>query len=139
MAASAHFFAWAGLDYPAALNGPAGELEDRTGGSVSNGMFQKLANSALNAEIAALEWATREGAYPLRIFRLAAEDEIDGLAQHSAVDLGHGFVTQLHRAGYTAADRWLQQTPNDTPVALEQPRKAPTAFWVAPSFADAAV
>jgi NTE family protein len=110
-----------------------------TSAAIDRRLDQITANSALNAEIAALEWATREGAYPLRIFRLAAEDEIDGLAQHSAVDLGHGFVTQLHRAGYTAADRWLQQTPNDTPVALEQPRKAPTAFWVAPSFADAAV
>lgn len=113
-----------------------------TSAAIDRRLDQITANSTLNAEIAALEWATRDGAsaaQPLRIFRLAAEDEIDGLAQRSAVDLGRGFITQLHRAGYTAADRWLRQTPNDTALAIEEPRKAPTAFWVAPSFADAAV
>jgi hypothetical protein len=44
----------------------------------------------------------------------------------------------LHRSGYTAADRWLRQTPNQPPSAVEEPRK-PSAFWLAPSFADAGV
>jgi NTE family protein len=112
-----------------------------TSAAIDRRLDQITANAALNAEIAALEWVNRDGAtiaQPLRIFRLAAEDEIEGLAQRSAVDLGRGFITQLHRSGYTAADRWLRQTPNQPPAAIEEPRK-PTAFWLAPSFADAAV
>jgi NTE family protein len=113
-----------------------------TSAAIDRRLDQITANAALNAEIAALEWAQRDGAtsaHPLRIFRLAAEDEIEGLAQRSAVDLGRGFITHLHRSGYTAADRWLRQTPNQPPLEIPPPLKAPTAFWVAPSFADAAV
>jgi NTE family protein len=113
-----------------------------TSAAIDRRLDQIMANAALNAEIAALEWSQRDGAsaaQALRIYRLAAEDEIEGLAQRSSVDLGRGFVTQLHRAGYTSADRWLRQTPNDAGFAIEEPRKAPTAFWTAPSFADAAV
>jgi NTE family protein len=113
-----------------------------TSAAIDRRLDQISANSALNAEIATLEWAHRAGAtpaQPLRIFRLAAEDEIEGLAQRSAVDLGRGFITHLHRSGYAAADRWLRQTPNQTPSTIEDPRKEPTAFWVPPSFADAAV
>jgi NTE family protein len=113
-----------------------------TSAAIDRRLDQITANSALNAEIAALEWARRDGAtqaQPLRIFRLAAEDEIEGLAQRSAVDLGRGFITHLHRSGYTAADRWLRQTPNQTSPAIGEPLNEPTAFWVPPSFADAAV
>jgi NTE family protein len=113
-----------------------------TSAAIDRRLDQINANAALNAEIAALEWATRDhagAAHPLRIFRLAAEDEIEGLAQRSPVDLGRSFITQLHRAGYTAADRWLQQAPNQPPSAADEPLKKATAFWVAPSFADAAV
>jgi NTE family protein len=112
-----------------------------TSAAIDRRLDQITANAALNAEIAGLEWASRDGetsAHRLRIFRLAAEDEIEGLAQRSAVDLGRGFITQLHRSGYTAADRWLRQTPNGTPPANE-PRKEPTAFWLPPSFADTTV
>jgi NTE family protein len=112
-----------------------------TSAAIDRRLDQINANAALNAEIAALEWSTRDHAaatHPLRIFRLAAEDEIEGLAQRSAVDLGRSFITQLHRAGYTAADRWLRQTPNQPPSAIDEPPKKPTAFWVAPSFSDAA-
>ena len=110
-----------------------------TSAAIDRRLDQITANAALNAEIAGLEWASRDGeasAQPLRIFRLAAEDEIEGLAQRSAVDLGRGFITQLHRAGYTAADRWLRQTPNQVPSSSEAPRRESTAFWLPPSFAD---
>jgi NTE family protein len=110
-----------------------------TSAAIDRRLDQITANAALNAEIAGLEWASRDGeasAQPLRIFRLAAEDEIEGLAQRSAVDLGRGFITQLHRAGYTAADRWLRQTPNQVPSSSETPRRESTAFWLPPSFAD---
>lgn len=81
--------------------------------AIDRRLDQIAANSALNAEIAALEWARRAApafASP-RIWRIAVEDEIDGLAQRSAVDLGHNFITHLHRSGRKAADRWLHQTP----------------------------
>jgi NTE family protein len=113
-----------------------------TSAAIDRRLDQITANAALNAEIAGLEWASRDSeasAAPLRIFRLAAEDEIEGFAQRSAVDLGRSFITQLHRAGYTAADRWLRQTPNQAPLSSEAPRKEPTAFWLPPSFADTTV
>jgi NTE family protein len=77
---------------------------------------QITANSALNAEIAALDLARGNAATPklhaLRLFRIAAEDTVDGLAQRSAVDVGQGFITMLHRSGRDAADRWLSRDPD---------------------------
>jgi NTE family protein len=55
-----------------------------------------------------LQWASGAGATIPRIARIAAENEIEGLAQRSAVDLGRAFVMALHRSGRTAADRWLR-------------------------------
>jgi NTE family protein len=66
------------------------------------------ANAVLNAEIAALQWA-RANAAPIRIHRIAAEDEVEGLAQMSPLDLSRGFVTLLRERGYEAADRWLKR------------------------------
>src|SRR5260370_40569719 len=78
---------------------------------------QITANSALNAEIAALDFARENAATPelrsLRVFRLAAEDEIDGLAQRSAADIGSGFITTLHRTGRDDADRLLTRGPGE--------------------------
>jgi NTE family protein len=77
---------------------------------------QITANSALNAEIAALDMARDNAATPklhaLRLFRITAEDTVDGLAQRSAVDLGQGFITMLYRSGRDAADRWLSRDPD---------------------------
>jgi NTE family protein len=77
---------------------------------------QITANSTLNAEIAALDMARDNAATPklhaLRLFRIAAEDTVDGLAQRSAVDLGQGFITMLYRSGRDAADRWLSRDPD---------------------------
>jgi NTE family protein len=77
---------------------------------------QITANSALNAEIAALDLARDKAATPklraLRLFRIAAEDTVDGLAQRSAVDVGQTFITMLHRSGRHAADRWLSRDPD---------------------------
>jgi NTE family protein len=85
--------------------------------AIDRRLDQIMANSALNAEIAALDLARADAATPklrrLRIFRIAAEDEIDGLAQRSAVDIGRGFITMLHRAGCDAADRWLSRDPDE--------------------------
>lgn len=79
-----------------------------TGAAIDRRLDQITANTALNAEIAALQWACGAGAIAPRIARIAAEDEIEGLAQRSAVDLGRAFVMALHRSGRTAADRWLR-------------------------------
>jgi len=102
--------------------------------AIDRRLDQITANSALNAEIAAIEWARRASpasASP-RICRIAAEDEIDGLAQRSAVDLGHSFITHLHRSGRNAADRWLRQTPPGSPG---QQQKAAAAAIAQPALA----
>jgi hypothetical protein len=49
------------------------------------------------------------------------------LAQRNAADLGHGFVTLLHRSGWSAAHRWLKQTADRTPAPLAAPRAKPHA------------
>ena len=68
-------------------------------------------NASLNGEVAALELARKLNMTPkldmLRISRLAAEDEIPGLADRSAADLGRAFIETLHKSGRAAADRWL--------------------------------
>jgi NTE family protein len=79
-----------------------------TGAAIDRRLDQITANAALNAELAALQWACSAGATAPRIVRIAAEDEIEGLAQRSAADLGRAFVMALHRSGRTAADRWLR-------------------------------
>jgi NTE family protein len=91
---------------------------------------QVTANSTLNAEIAALDMARDNAATPklhaLRLFRIAAEDSVDGLAQRSAVDLGQGFITMLYRSGRDAADRWLSRDPDAaaSPSRDHQERKS---------------
>jgi NTE family protein len=90
--------------------------------AIDRRLDQIMANSALNAEIAALDFARNDAATPklrsLRLFRIAAEDTIDGLAQRSAVDLGRSFITMLHRSGRDAADRWLSRDPDGTAPAV---------------------
>ena len=78
-----------------------------TKAAIDRRLDQIAANAVLNAEIAALE-SSRSG--DARLFRIAAEDEFDGLAQRSAADLGAGSVSLLHARGREAADRWLRQT-----------------------------
>ena len=89
--------------------------------AIDRRLDQITANSTLNAEIAALETGARRR-HRLRrgVFKIAAEDEIDGLAQRSAVDLGRSFVEMLHRSGRAAADRWLKQDPDRTPSTIQQ-------------------
>jgi len=83
--------------------------------AIDRRLDQIMANSALNAEIAALDFARADAAAPklraLRVFRIAAEDRIDGLAQRSAADIGSSFITMLHRTGREAADHWLARDP----------------------------
>jgi NTE family protein len=92
-----------------------------TRAAIDRRLDQITANSVLNAEIAALEWARDSLAVPalrgLRLSRLAAENEIEGLAQRDPADLGRNFIGLLHRSGRAAADRWLSHSPDGKPVA----------------------
>lgn len=96
-----------------------------TPAAIDRRLDQITANSVLSAEIAALEWARPAAAPSLRLFRIAAEDEIDGLAQRSATDLGPGFIRLLHRSGRKAAERFLAQDAGST--RIETPRKSRVA------------
>ena len=88
--------------------------------AIDRRLDQITANSTLNAEIAALELQRDAAATSLRVFRIAAEDEIDGLAQRSPVDLGRSFIEMLHRSGRAAAERWLKQGAEPRPPAIQE-------------------
>jgi len=88
----------------------------RTPAAIDRRLDRIAANAVLNAEIAALQW-TRGNAPPIRIHRIRAEDEVEGLAQMSPLDLGRGFVTLLRERGYDAADRWLKRDSEPTSLA----------------------
>ncbi|MBP0116360.1 MULTISPECIES: patatin-like phospholipase family protein [Bradyrhizobium] len=90
--------------------------------AIDRRLDQIAANAALNAEIAAIEWAKTHAAPSLRLSRIAAEDSVDGLAQRSSTDLGRGFIRLLHRSGREAAERWLGQgtAGNATSPASDQ-------------------
>jgi NTE family protein len=77
-----------------------------TRAAIDRRLDQIAANAVLNAEIAALALSGRDN----RLFRIAAEDEFDELAQRSVTDLGQGSVSLLHARGREAAERWLRQT-----------------------------
>jgi NTE family protein len=92
--------------------------------AIDRRLDQITANAALNAEIAAIEWARGGTAsLPLQLWRIAAEDEIEGLSQRSAADLGRGFVRLLHRSGRNAADRWLRGATQRTPLPTAAERR----------------
>ena len=94
--------------------------------AIDRRLDQIMGNAVLNAEIAGLTLSRNETSP--QIFRIAAEDEIDGLAQRSAVDLGPSFVTLLHGRGRAAAERWLRQgLPSQNSPCAEQPREAASA------------
>jgi NTE family protein len=105
-----------------------------TAAAIDRRIDQITANAVLNAEIAAIEWARSDGLHPPRLHRLAAEDEIDGLAQRNCADLGHGFLVSLYERGRDAADRWLRQAPNGTILEVQERRPA---FPLDPAVLDA--
>jgi NTE family protein len=112
--------------------------------AIDRRLEQVMANSALNAEIAALDFARENAVAPklraLRVFRIAAEDQIDGLAQRSAADIGSSFITTLHRTGRDAADRWLARDPDETAPTSRVQHDQGNGFGVfgfQPTFAEA--
>ena len=92
--------------------------------AIDRRLDQIAANAALNAEIAAIEWARSTTAPALRLSKIAAEDSIEGLAQRSSTDLGRGFIRLLHRSGRQAAERWLGQSSNATAARIKSDDRA---------------
>jgi NTE family protein len=70
-------------------------------------------NATLNAEIEALKVGMGLRATPklrrLRIDRISAQDEFEGLADENATDLGWSFLERLREAGRHAAETWIGQ------------------------------
>ncbi len=95
-----------------------------TSAAIDRRLDQIAANAVLNAELAALEWARSDGLHPPRVHRLAAEDEIEALAQRNATDLGSEFIEMLHQRGREAADRWLREAPLGTTPAVQDDQTA---------------
>jgi NTE family protein len=100
--------------------------------AIDRRLDQIMANSALNAEIAALDFARADAVAPklrsLRVFRVAAEDQIDGLAQRSAADIGAGFIATLHRAGRDAAEHWLARDSGEMAATSRAPHAHGVSF-----------
>jgi NTE family protein len=105
--------------------------------AIDRRLDQITANSVLNAEMAALEWARDAVSPSLRLSRISAEDAIDGLSQRSSADLGRGFIRLLHRGGRDAADRWLRGKTERTPASERQAKAADMALQ--PTTVEAAV
>lgn len=93
--------------------------------AIDRRLDQIAANAALNAEIAAIEWVKAHAVPALRLFRIAAEDSVEGLAQRSSTDLGRGFIRALHRSGREAAERWLGQGATGTEAQRALPLAEP--------------
>jgi NTE family protein len=78
-------------------------------------------NATLNTELEALKYGKMTGSTArlrrLRIGRISAEEQFDGLADESAANLGWDFLQRLHRGGRTAAALWLER---DLPAAAAQ-------------------
>ncbi|MGA2791988.1 MAG: patatin-like phospholipase family protein [Roseiarcus sp.] len=70
-------------------------------------------NSTLNAEIGALTLAKSLSATPklsrLRIDRISAQDEFEGLADENAANLGWDFLERLRDSGRGAVEAWIAQ------------------------------
>jgi NTE family protein len=70
-------------------------------------------NATLNSELEALKYGKMTGAggrlRRLRIGRISAQEEFEGLAGQSAGNLGWDFLERLHDSGRVAADLWLRQ------------------------------
>ncbi len=82
-------------------------------------------NATLNGELEALEYGKWLGATDklrrLRIGRISADEQLDGLGDESARNLAWDFLERLHIGGRAAADSWLRQDlPSQGGVALDR-------------------
>ncbi len=58
----------------------------------------------------------------LRIGRISAEEQIEGLAEESAADIDWEFLERLNLSGRAAADLWLRQ---ENPPQARQKNRFP--------------
>jgi NTE family protein len=85
----------------------------KTARDISRRIEQIQFNATLNSEIEALKYGKMIGAAGklrrLRIGRISAQEEFEGLAEESAGNLDWDFLERLRSSGRAAADLWLRQ------------------------------
>jgi NTE family protein len=88
-------------------------------------------NSTLHAEIEAVKLGMSVGATPklrrLRLDRISAQDEFEGLADENAANLGWSFLERLRESGRSAAEAWSAERPGDAAKDSKTPRPRQTA------------
>jgi NTE family protein len=91
--------------------------------AIDRRLDQIAANAALQAEIAAIEWARdlSTSLHRFRLHRIAADDEIEGLAQQSSAEIDRSLITLLCERGHAAAERWLRQGTEQARPAVPEP------------------
>jgi NTE family protein len=91
----------------------------RTAREISKRIEQIQFNATLNSELEALKYGKMIGATDklrrLRIGRISADEEFEGLADESAGNLGWAFLERLHASGRAAATLWLRQDMPQAP------------------------
>jgi len=84
-----------------------------TASEISKRIDEIQFNATLNTEFEALKLAKLMGATEklrrLRIGRISADEEVEGLAQESAGNLKSEFLERLNSSGRAAAGRWLKK------------------------------
>ena len=84
-------------------------------GEIAKRLEQIRFNATLNAELEAIKYGMFVGASPklrrLRIGRISAQEEFEGLADESAGNLGWAFLERLRASGRGAVEAWLDETP----------------------------
>jgi NTE family protein len=85
----------------------------KTAREISKRIEQIQFNATLNSELEALKYGKMIGAAGrlsrLRLGRISAHEEFDGLADESAGNLNWEFLERLRASGRNAADLWLKQ------------------------------
>ncbi|MBV8473673.1 MAG: patatin-like phospholipase family protein [Hyphomicrobiales bacterium] len=89
------------------------ERPPTTAREIAHRLEQIHFNATLNAELDALRFGIIAGATPklrrLRIGRISAQDEFEGLEEESAVNLGWEFLQKLRESGRRAVEAWLTE------------------------------
>ena len=96
------------------------ERLNKTAPEISKRIEQIQFNATLNSELEALKYGKMIGATNklrrLRIGRISAEEEFEGLADESAGNLAWAFLERLHASGRAAAGLWLKQDMPQAPL-----------------------
>ena len=86
-------------------------------------------NATLNSELETLKFGKMIRATAklrrLRIGRISAQEEFEGLADQSAGDLNWDFLERLHASGRVAAELWLRQDMPQAPSSRGTPPAGP--------------